>query len=71
MKKKPILEKIGKKTYEVETHEKMGADGVPETHVTYLGASGRRQIHVHGNPKPRNLMSNKDRRRLGLELDKI
>lgn len=63
------LHKIKGKEYEVRYSEKMGSDGVPEDHFEYHGTNSKRQMHIHGTPKARNVMSNADRKRLGIAAD--
>lgn len=62
--KKPSAEKIGKKKYELQVQEKVGIDGVPEDHFTFHGATGK-IMSLPKNLKCRNVMSAKDRKRLG------
>ena len=59
-------QKVGKKTYEVRTKEVMGSDGVVEDHFTYVGAKGT-IISIARNLKCRNIMSDADRKRLGIQ----
>lgn len=56
------------KEYDEVTTEKMGADGVVETHVDYVPGKGR-YYGIPAKPVLKNVMSNEDRRRLGLEID--
>lgn len=64
------VEKLGKKKFEVQTFEKMGDDGVMEDHMVYHTTNKKRQMHIHGTPKCRNVMSNEDRKRMGLPIDR-
>lgn len=58
------LQKIKGKEYEVRYTEKMGTDGVPEDHFEYHSTSGK-IMSLPKKLKCRNLMSAKDRKRLG------
>lgn len=61
--------KLAGKTYEVRTSTKMGSDGIPEDHMNFVGARGT-IFTVSPGLKCRNVMSNADRKRLGLPEDR-
>jgi hypothetical protein len=61
--------KLSGKTYEVRTSTKMGSDGIPEDHMNFIGARGT-IFTVARDLKCRNVMTNADRKRLGLPEDK-
>lgn len=62
--------KFAGREYEAVSTTKMGSDGVPEDHLTFVGQNLKRQIFVGRELKCRNVMTNADRRRLGLPEDK-
>ena len=77
MKKKPSAgerkdgtrkEKLNGKEYEVRTNTQMGADGVIEDHMNFVGPKGT-IFHISKELKCRNVMSDEDRKRLGIPLD--
>lgn len=57
---------LGKKKYEVVTETKMGSDGVIEDHMSFIGARGK-IVSMAKELKCRNVMSNADRKRLGIQ----
>lgn len=61
------IEKIAGKEYERVVTEKMGADGVPETHMTFVSGRGGKRRILYGNVVCKNVMSDADRKRLGIE----
>lgn len=62
------IQRLANKEYEARFQEKTGADGIPETHISFHPGKGT-ITHLPENLRCRNVMSNKDRRRLGLEPD--
>lgn len=59
--------KFAGREYEAISETKMGADGVPEDHLTFVGQNLKRQIFIGKNLKCRNVMSDEDRKRLGID----